>query len=106
MSKTYRARLHGDRIEWLGESPPRSADDTPVEIDVLVLEKRAKSVAPVPACEPPDFSNCEDPEKSKRIYEALTRLEAATPKTFPEDASAWQRETRKDRVLYGREDDA
>lgn len=37
MQTTYRAVLKGDRLEWLGETPPETARDRPVAVDVTIL---------------------------------------------------------------------
>ena len=95
MSQTYHARLHGDRIEWIGEAPPRTSDETPLEIDVRV-PLRSK-----PSRELPDFSE-PDPARSRALREYFQSLPADRESCFPSDAVAWQREIRKDRPLPGR----
>lgn len=104
MTKTYRARLHGDRVEWLGESPPHSPDDTPVEIDILVPEKRAKVIGENPTCEAPDFRGSPDPERSRKLWTFFQNLPADRVSSFPNDVVAWQREIRQDRILPGRDE--
>ena len=44
-----------------------------------------------------------DEERREKLFHALERL-AAVATNFPEDAVAWQREQREDRVFPGREE--
>lgn len=111
MSKSYHARLHGNRIEWI-DPPPVTEDDTPIEISIQLLERAENSnparrdspdAVSTPEAHEPDFSLSKDPAKSREIYQILKTL-AALPSSFPEDAVAWQREIRRDRPLPGREE--
>ena len=111
MTKTYHARLCGDRIEWIGEAPIRSMDDTSVELDVRISEKLvtpsrndSKIDSEIGNDARPDFSQSKDPARSQKIFEILTRLTKLPHNSFPDDAVAWQREIRKDRPLLGREE--
>jgi hypothetical protein len=87
MMHTYKALLHGDRLEWLGEAP-ESQTDTPLHVHVTVLEQ-----------EPPA-------ERQARGHAMATLLEKlAERRTFSAitDPVRWQRELRQERVLPGRE---
>jgi len=85
--RTYRALLHGDRLEWL-EDAPESQTDAPLRVHVTVLEQ-----------EPPEGVHA-------RGYAMAAILEKlAERRTFSAitDPVRWQRELRQDRVLPGRE---
>jgi hypothetical protein len=83
---TYKGILKGDRIEWIGEAPD-IADAVPVQVTVL---------------EQPAALN--DEERRRRILETLNALAARNAGAAFGDPLEWQRETRKDRPLPGRED--
>ena len=89
MIATYKARLHGDRLDWQEEPPPLSEADLSVLVTVLPNE----DAAPRP--------HIPSGRKLVAILRGLSR-ENAVP-SIP-DPVAWQREIRKDRVLPGRED--
>ena len=89
MPATYRAILHGNHLEWRGEEPEKLPADRDVEVVVMILD------------------NLESPADSKArgaaIVEPLRKLAAAGgPKGFG-DPAEWERETRRERVLPGRE---
>ncbi len=86
MRKTYRAKLHGDRIEWIGAAPENLGE---AEIEVVVDQ-------PVS-----DVEAAQRRAKASAAWEALAKL-----KPFAEikDPVEWQREIRRDRPLPGRED--
>ena len=87
MSRTYRAILHDDRVEWL-EQPPEQADARQVRITVL------DESAP----EPPPLS-----DRGRMMAEVLAELaERGTFATIP-DPVAWQREIRAERDLPDRD---
>jgi len=88
MMRTYKALLHGDRLEWLGEAPELQTD-APVSVHVMVLEQ-----------EPPT-------EVHARGHAMAALLEQlAERRTFSTitDPVRWQRELRQERVLPGREE--
>lgn len=76
MSRTYRAILHDDRVEWL-EQPPEQADARQVRITVL------------------DESTQESPsDRGRMMAEVLEEIaRRGTFATIP-DPVAWQRELR------------
>lgn len=85
--RTYRALLHGDRLEWLEEGPePRT--DVPLRVHVTVLEQGSPAEAPT---------------RGRAMAAILEKL--AERRTFAAitDPVRWQRELRQDRVLPGRE---
>ena len=85
--RTYRAILHGDRLEWLEEAP-ESQTDAPLRVHVTVLE-------PAPPAE--------GHARGHAMAAILEKL--AERRTFSAitDPVRWQRELRQDRVLPGRE---
>ena len=85
--RTYKALLHGDRLEWLGEAPELQTD-APLGVHVTVLEQG---------------SPVEAHARGHAMAELLEKLaKRHTFSTIP-DPVKWQRELRQDRVLPGRE---
>ena len=86
MSKIYRAKLHGDKIEWIDKAP-EGVDG--VEVEIVVSSK-------------PTFPD----EKSRGAAMAAAFRKLAELKAFSEikDPVEWQREIRRDRPLPGREE--
>jgi hypothetical protein len=82
MSRTYRAILRGDRLQWTGDAPDPSA---PLPVDVTVIDS------------PPNGS------RGKEMADALAQIAARGSVSSIADPSAWQREIRKDRPLPDRE---
>ena len=85
--RTYRALLHGDRLEWLGEAPA-SQTDAPLRVHVTIVEPEL--VAEVHAC-------------GLAMAAILGKLAARGTFAAIQDPVKWQRELRQDRVLPGRE---
>jgi hypothetical protein len=81
--RTYRALLHGDRLEWLGEAPESQAD-APLRVDVTVVEQ-----APV----------SEAHARGPAMAALLEKLAARGTFAAITDPVRWQRELRQDRVL-------
>ena len=89
MLATYRAVLHGDRLEWRGEEPEKLPSDLGVEVFVTFL---SDSDSPAIAR-----------ARGAAMAAALERFAAAGgPKSFG-DAAEWERQTRGERALPGRE---
>lgn len=84
MPQTYEGILDGDRIRWTGGGP---TEDRPLRVRVRVLE---------------DASGRE--EQGKQMAEALSKLADAGAFDEIDDPSEWQRDTRRDRSLPGRDD--
>ena len=86
--RSYRALLHGDRLEWVEEAP-ESQKDAPLQVRVVVPEQarsaetdargRAMAAIPEKLAERGAFSAIDDPVK-------------------------WQRALRRDRTLPEREE--
>ena len=86
MQETYEAILHGDRLEWSGETRPNPAKgNRPVAVRVTVLD----DVAPT--------------GDGRLMVEALERLAASRALPDLTDPSSWQREARRERPLPNRD---
>jgi uncharacterized membrane protein len=81
MLPTYQGLLRLDHIEWDREAPPLP-DGHPVRVLVTLLDPVAVQA-----------------DRGQRMADALTRLAALRTGNLPEDATAWQRETREDGAL-------
>ena len=89
MLPTYRAVLHGDHLEWRDEQPERLPPDHGVEVFVTILGNSDSSAAAR--------------RRGAAMAAALEKLAAAGgPKSFG-DPTEWERETRGERTLPGRE---
>ena len=89
MRATYRAVLHGNYLEWRDKEPEELLPDREVEVFVTIL----------------DTSDTPATAKSRgaAMAAALEELAAAGgPQSFG-DAAQWERETREERILPGRE---
>ena len=82
MQRTYKAILHGDRVEWLDDKP-ESTEPVPVQVSVL--------------------DNGQTLTSGQELARLLGLL--ADKGTFDDiaDPVAWQREQRRDRPLPGRD---
>ena len=89
MITTYKARLHGNLLDWQEESPPVSTADVPVLVTVLPTEDTA-SHPHVPS--------------GRRLADVLKRLARENPVPSIPEPVAWQRDIRQDRALPGRKD--
>jgi len=88
MRATYRAVLHGNRLEWRDEEPEDLLPGRDVEIIVTILDHPESDATS---------------RRGPAMAAALERLAAAGgPKTFGEPAE-WERETRTERAIPGRE---
>jgi len=84
--RTYRALLHGDRLEWLGEAP-ESQTDAPLRVDVTVVEQAPVSEAHARG---PAMAALLEKLATRNTFSAIT------------DPVRWQRELRQERVFPGR----
>ncbi len=85
MLQTYKAILHGDRVEWLEKPPEKSY---PVQVHLTFLEETASEA---------------DLDRGQVMAEALTMLAGRGTFATISDPVAWQRETRSERTLPNRE---
>jgi hypothetical protein len=88
MSRTYKAILRGDRVQWIGDAPLTNGG---VPVQVTLLNERTSDQDDTDA-------------RRRRVAEALDALAASNPFAEISDPLAWQREIRKDRPLPGREE--
>ena len=88
MSPIYTAEVVGNKITWLGQSPPESENGIPFRVSVLLAQ-------------PPDLAQA---ERGRLVGEALRNLAAMDAFADIDDAVEWQREQRRDRPLPGRDD--
>jgi len=87
MTRTYRALLHGDRLEWLGEMP-ESQTEHPLQVQVTIEE-------PEPIAE--------EHARGRAMAALLEKLAARGTWSDISDPVRWQRELRQERTLPGRE---
>jgi len=87
MSNTYKAVLKGDRLEWVEEPPQELRSGRPITVRVSVVQQ------------PSDFQTA----RGRRMAEALEKLAEINALPDISHPEAWERETRKDRPLPGRE---
>lgn len=86
MSRTYEGVLRDSRIVWSREAPPRHQA---FHVRVTVLDDKAG----------------EDASRGRRMAEALRRLAETDAFGGIADPVAWQRQSRSERSLPGREDE-
>ena len=86
MLPTYRAVLHGDRLEWDDDVPADVRDRQTLSVFVTILAQ----------------SNDDDATQGRRMADALERLATAGGTPSIGDAADWQRDQREDRPLPGR----
>jgi hypothetical protein len=86
MSRTYRAVLQGDHLEWEGPKPEL---EEPVAVLVTLAEHE---------------ENLGDAERGRRMAAALQALAEGGAFSEIPDPVAWQREMRRDRSLPGRDE--
>ncbi len=89
MSTTYRATLTGDRLEWSDEEPELATTGEPVPVHVTILDESLLNVPSI--------------DRGQQMAAALERLAAANGLKDIPDPAAWQRQTRQDRDLPGRD---
>jgi hypothetical protein len=78
MLETYKARLHGNRIEWKGEMPKVSSNIT-TDVFVTILDNESLNTQ----------------QDGKKMAEILTELAGLGGINAIGDARAWQREQRQ-----------
>jgi hypothetical protein len=87
MLETYKATLHGNRIEWKGETPKVSSNIT-TDVFVTILDNKSLNIQ----------------QNGKKMAEILSELASLGGINAIDDASEWQREQRQDRKILERED--
>jgi hypothetical protein len=89
MLPTYQGVLRDDRIEWCGDSPGAILPGQGIAVHVTLLER-------TPALAKKEGSG-------QRMATALEKVAALAALDGIADPAAWERETRQDRPLPGRE---
>ena len=84
MLRTYEGILEGDRIRWVEDDVP--ATDRPLRVHITVLEETT-----------------DREQRGQKMADALAELAGFGAFSGVEDPVAWQRETRRDRTLPGRD---
>lgn len=88
MTRTYKAILRGDRLEWTGDTPEQDYSEQEVEVYVTILRRGG---IPLPTSD------------GKAMAEALKSLATSGSLSGISDPLAWQDEQRRDRALPGRD---
>lgn len=88
---TYKAILRGDRLEWRGSSRQHPPTDRPIAVHVTLLDE--------PLSEAGNHVN----DQGTRMAAALERLAELRALAGLDDAAAWERSMRQERVLPGRD---
>ena len=87
MLEKYRAIIHGNTIEWDGDSPKDLRSNGEIMVDVTVVDRSGSANEP----------------NGRKAVEILQRIaDRGGIKSIP-DPDQWLRETREDRPLPGRE---
>jgi len=89
MLNTYKALLKGNQLEWAEDKPVHLKPEDTVAVYITILDE---SVALA--------GTSEQGQKMAAILEQLAAIQALSDITDP---VAWERETRQDRPLPGRE---
>ena len=82
---TYRAILRGNRLEWSEDEPKGLSPDKEVPVIVTVLDESTS------------------PDRGARMADALERIAAAGGPTTFGDPLDWERQSRRERPLPGRD---
>jgi hypothetical protein len=83
MTRTYKATLRGDRLEWAGNAPDESHSEQEVEVIVTIPQNADTSSRAA--------------SDGKAMAEALNRLASSGSLSNISDPLAWQDEQRKER---------
>lgn len=90
MLNTYQAILRGEVLEWLADKPKNLTPERAVSVYVTILEDAPSWGA----------------ERGQKMADALEKLTQMETTIAARDPLQWERETRQDRPLPDREDDA
>jgi hypothetical protein len=90
MLETYEGILSDNHIEWSGDAPKQAPAGQRLRVHVTILDQVATPLSKA--------------EQGKRMREILEELAAMRALASITDPAAWERETRRDRPLPGRED--
>lgn len=89
MLHTYKATLHGDRLEWSDAPPDELAQNRPITVYVTILEEPQNPV-----------ERAQTGQHMAAILEQLANMNAFADIADP---AAWERTIRSDRVLVDRD---
>ncbi|MGQ0602517.1 MAG: hypothetical protein ACT4QE_12585 [Anaerolineales bacterium] len=89
MLRTYKAILHGDRLEWSEPPPATVAPNQPVAVHVTILNEAEASVTL---------------SAGQRMAQALEQLAAINALPDVGDPVQWQRSLRQDRDVADRDE--
>ena len=89
MLSTYKAMLKGDRLEWSDEVPELVIAGQAVPVHVTILDE--------------SLLRSQRQVRGQQMAAALERLAAKNELAAIPDPVKWQRETRQDRSLPGRD---
>jgi hypothetical protein len=89
MLSTYKAVLKGDVLEWSDEAPDLAVAEQPVPVHVTILDE--------------SLLQSQRTAHGRQMAAALERLAARNGVPSIPDPIAWQRETRHERGLPGRD---
>ena len=87
MLETYKATLHGDKIEWETDVPTILEKENSVAVYVTIIDETGATDSP----------------NGKEMAKVLKKLATKGGISAIENASEWQREQRQDRNFVGRE---
>jgi len=90
MLETYQGILHDNRIEWIADGPKQISPDRKVPVHVTLLE--------------PSIASPAESIRGPRMAAALEPLAASQALKDIVDPVAWERETRQDCPLPGRDE--
>lgn len=86
--RSYRALLHGNRLEWLEEAP-EPQKDLPLQVHVMVMEQ---------------VNSADTDTRGRAMAAILEKLAESGAFSAIADPAKWQRTLRQDRVLPEREE--
>lgn len=88
MLETYKAMLHGDKIEWETDAPKISRSKKPLAVYVTVV----------------DETGAVNSSNGEKMAEILRNIAAKGGISSIGDAGEWQREQRRERQIAEREE--
>lgn len=90
MSRTYKAILRGNQVEWCGDVDQPIAQDRPVSVQITILDELVLTA--------------ENEMRGKSMATALEKLAAVHALAELPDPAVWERGIRQDRALPDRQE--